>query len=304
MTVASEPIQSITASESAERCARALRAHPAVADACAEPDGTRLRAWFVPDRGRGRVPASGACTLVDENGVEFRGALVDVSYDGVRVRCADAPPEVGAVVQMVIESEVLGGIDGRLGRVRWRRGHETGVAFEGNFDDAHGLVRFVQAFIDAACGASSESPALSPQLRARCEVACTVDLGSAGACAGRTVDLSASGLQVELALVPTVDWRDQKLVVQLAIPGAPPLRGSVVRQAGNRLALSLAPDDVAARFLTELVAASVRDTAVARTTLLAWLRAQGVNTPVSLHAVESIPRDAQGMVDARALPRT
>ena len=290
--------------ELAARCAQVLRAHPAIADAfVAEDELGRTLAWFVPDRHSGRVPATGSCSLIDEGGAEFSGELVDVSFDGIRVRCAEAPPEVGALVQMVIESPALGGVDGRLGRVRWRRGHEAGVNFEGNFDDAHGLVRFVQAFVEAANGPSPEGPQISPQTRVRCELACMVDLGSAGSCAGRTVDVSAAGLLVELALTPTVDWRDQKLTVSLDVPGAPSLRGTVLRQSGRRFGICLLPDEAASRFLCDLVTACVRDNAVSQSTLHAWLRAHGLGGVTSFCAVESIARDARGVVDPAALPR-
>ncbi len=291
----------------AARCAAVLRAHPAVADAVvvraadSAPMRGGMQAFVVPVRGRGRIPAQGTCTVVIEDGSATEGALVDVSFDGLRVRCADSAPEVGRQVLVVIESPVLGGIDGRLGVVRWRQGHDLGVAFAGNFDGGHDLLRFVQSFVDAAHGAVADELQVSPHALVGCELRCVVHLGHAGSCAAKTLDVSASGLLVELALAPSVDWRAERITLDIDLPGAPQLKGSVARQEGARLGILLDADPTAREFLIEVVRAAVRDTTISRMALIDWSIAHGIDPIASIEFVEGIPRLADGEVDEDSL---
>lgn len=279
-----------------------LRAHPAIADACAA-DGTDgvLRLWVAPRPTGARVPAQGRCAVVTDDGEQVAASLIDVSYDGVRMLCDSTPPEVGAHVQMVIESDALGGIDGRLGTVRWRHGRDVGVAFEGNFDEGHALVRFVQAFVDAAAAKERTDDPIDPNTRIACELPCLIEFGNETVRAAHTIDLSCAGVFLELDQVPTVDWRDAKINLRLEAAHAPVMRGRVVRQEQGRLGIGLDADDDARRFLVDLVRASVRDATISRAAIAAWLAAHGHRTPMPIEMIDAIPRDAAGAVDHDAL---
>jgi hypothetical protein len=286
-----------------ESCIATLCAHPGIADAHVEVDAAgRLEAWIVPPRKRGRIPARGTCLLVDEDGRETAADLCDVSFDGIRLRCRSTPPEVATTVQMVIESPALGGIDGRFGVVRWCHGTELGVGFHGNFDEALDLVRFVQAFVDAAEGVTLElDSAVDPRTRALCSVTCRVRLGEHAETMARTVDLSMEGAQVELELVPTVDWRDEIITLRLQSPREATFCGRVVRQAGRRLGVLFDAEQTDRKVIVDLVRASVLECSISTSSILAWLVAHGCPTPHRVTVIEAIPRDRDGSVDRSEL---
>ena len=279
-----------------------LRAHPAIDDACATDGADGMpRLWVVPRPSTARVPAHGRCALVTDDGEQVEGSLVDVSYDGVRIHCDSPPPEVGAHVQMVIESDALGGVDGRLGTVRWRHGRELGVAFHGNFDEGHALVRFVQAFVDAAAATERTEDRVDPNTRIAAQLPCLVEFGNETVRAAHTIDVSCTGVFLELDQVPTVDWRDAKISLRLEVAHAPVMRGRVVRQEQGRLGIGLDADGGVHQFLVDLVRASVRDATISRAAIAAWLAAHGHRTRIPIEMIDAIPRTAAGDVDHDAL---
>ncbi|MGE0142744.1 MAG: PilZ domain-containing protein [Planctomycetota bacterium] len=262
----------------------------------------RLEVWIVPPRHRGRIPARGTCLIIDENGRETVADLCDVSFDGIRLHCRSTPPEVATTVQMVIESPALGGIDGRFGVVRWCHGTELGVGFQGNFDEAVDLVRFVQAFADAAEGVSLDvESAIDPSTRALCAVTCRVHLGAHAETMARTVDLSMEGAQIELELVPTVDWRDEVVTLRLRSPQEATIRGRVVRQAGRRLGVLFDAEQSDRQVIVDLVRASVLESSISTASILEWLVAHGCPTPHRVTVIEAIPRSRDGVVDRTEL---
>ncbi len=277
------------------RIAALLMRHPGVVAArirLAE-DGV-VEARVLPAPGRSRIAARGRCALIDAGGSVLEGQLVDLSWSGVCVRLehtVDRAPDLDTEVQLWIEAEALGkGVDGWLGRVRWARGRDVGVSFEGNVDQGGPLLKFVEAFASVADRVSAlDTPETGRPLRVTLDRRAVVHVGAARLDA-RTVDVSATGVGLRLAMPVHLDLRtrDVRLQIDAKRLWDDPFAATAARQDGDRIGLAVRSDAPAASALAALTEREAALDTVSTQALQDWLRGFGVRGAVRvLHVAAS-----------------
>ncbi|MBK8979463.1 MAG: PilZ domain-containing protein [Planctomycetes bacterium] len=305
---ADNPVVATMPQDSLDALAAALREHPCLAEvhvaevpaetAGVPGGGAAVVAWVVPERASLRVPARGPCLLVEDDGREHPGQLVDVSFDGLRVRVDSVPPPVGAAVQANVEPAALaGGVEGWLGVVCWQAGRDVGISFAGNWDERAALVRLIHECAEQHEQAAAEPepfPA-GPAPRIALDVACTLTDPAGVGHATRTLDISATGIGLVAPAGLHGALHGAAVRLRLGVPGGSDraLPGVVVREDGGVLGVALAPDAAARDWLGGLVARAIRSRVVSARSLTGWLAQAGVALPDSLRVVvtDALPRD-------------
>lgn len=269
------------------RIAALLLRHPGVAAVRVRvADDGVAEARVLPTPGRSRMAAQGRCALIDDGGTFVDAELVDISWAGVCVRLGESvevPPELGAEVQLWIEAEALGGgVDGWLGRVRWVRDRDVGVAFEGNADEGIPLLQLVEAFARVSGRTTGfASMASRRPLRASFDRRAVLHVGSVGVEA-RTVDIAATGVGLELVEPFHLDLRTRDVHVQIDATRLwdEPFRATVVRHEGDRVGLALRHDLPASRTLAAMTERAAAEDSVSPRALADWLRGSGLRETV------------------------